>query len=488
MQRDRDVPSLSRRPHVFACILGAMGAVCLVGTLFVPPAQRPLLVAAGSIALVALPILQLMLARRRLAAWGQVEQQLIALGSADGDDAESGEVNTVTLHGIPVGDACSRGWNRLVVASETWNALHDLEASVSEKLRHSGRWASETVLNNIGEGVAVTDLDGKLTVINDALTALIHNDERTELHGRNLLELLGHVAPQATEELQDDLAATSRPASVDLEMQQNGTRHILRCIRRPQFSRDSELVGHVWTLRDVTQQRLAEDMREQFVSTASHELRTPLANIKAYAETLVVSDGIDVEKQKEFCNTIQTEATRLGRFVDDLLEVTRMQAGSLSLDKRETDIARLLEEVCDKLKGQMEQKDIDFQSEFPAKLPKLTVDKDKVFAALVNLLGNAVKYTPEGGQVRFRVETEDPLLSFSVEDTGIGIAPGELEKVFDKFYRSEDERVRSTMGSGLGLAFTKEVARLHGGDVTVHSELNKGTRFTLSIPLGDLVV
>ena len=129
------------------------------------------------------------------------------------------------------------------------------------------------------------------------------------------------------------------------------------------------------------------------------------------------------------------------------------------------------------------RKQIDFELRLPPKMPKLNVDKDKVAASLVNLLGNAIKYTPDEGKVRLEVVVNEHDVEFHVEDTGYGISEEELPKLFEKFFRSDDARVREISGSGLGLAFTQDVARLHGGKVTALSELNKGSRFVMTLPL-----
>jgi two-component system phosphate regulon sensor histidine kinase PhoR len=237
-------------------------------------------------------------------------------------------------------------------------------------------------------------------------------------------------------------------------------------------------------MRDITQQKLAQEMRDQFVDTATHELRTPLANIKAYAETLALAEMIDIEQQKQFLNTINSEATRLARFVDDLLSVSSMELGSLSLNKQVTDFTRMLNEVVTKVRPQIEEKQQTFEIKFPEKLPEPELDKDKIAAVLVNLLGNAVKYTPEGGRVTFRVNITDQQIELSIEDTGVGIAAEELPKVFEKFFRSQDPRVQEQTGTGLGLALAQEVVRLHGGQITVESEINKGSKFSVLLPRG----
>jgi two-component system phosphate regulon sensor histidine kinase PhoR len=256
---------------------------------------------------------------------------------------------------------------------------------------------------------------------------------------------------------------------------------VLRVSRQP--VKNPRIQGQVWCLRDVTQQKLAEKMRDQFIDTATHELRTPLSNIKAYAETLVTFDKIDVEEQKEFCNIINSEVTRLARFVDDLLSISSMEMGSLNIEKQKVETARMFEEVAEKVEPLMQQKNITFAAELPEKMPDVRVDKDKFMAVLVNLLGNAAKYTPAGGSVTMRVKLDESLLQVAVEDTGVGIAAEEVPKVFEKFFRSSDPRVQNETGTGLGLSLATEVVRMHGGEITLESEINQGSTFTITVPV-----
>jgi two-component system phosphate regulon sensor histidine kinase PhoR len=236
-------------------------------------------------------------------------------------------------------------------------------------------------------------------------------------------------------------------------------------------------------VRDITQQKLVEKTRDQFIDVATHELRTPLSNIKAYAETLVTCDAIEVEQQKEFCNIINSEVTRLARFVDDLLSISSMEAGSLVIQRQRTIATRLFAEVLEKVQPLMDQKKLKFEVKIPEKMADLQVDKDKVVAVLVNLLGNAAKYTPAGGRVAMRVVLDEAQLQIFVEDTGLGIAAEELPKVFEKFFRSSDTRVQAETGTGLGLSLAREVVRMHGGDISVESQIDQGTTFTAIIPI-----
>ncbi|MAT15556.1 MAG: histidine kinase, partial [Planctomyces sp.] len=191
----------------------------------------------------------------------------------------------------------------------------------------------------------------------------------------------------------------------------------------------------------------------------------------------------DVEDHKNFCNIINSEATRLARLVDSLLDIKQIEAGSLSISRHETDLMRLIEEVCENVRPLMEQKQLNFDVVIPPKLSKVSVDKDKIVAALVNLLGNAAKYTNDGGDIQFRVEQVGSSIHFHVEDSGIGIREDEIGRIFEQFFRSSDPRVRDIPGNGIGLAYTNEVVELHGGQILIQSEVDRGTLFTVQLPM-----
>jgi PAS domain S-box-containing protein len=343
----------------------------------------------------------------------------------------------------------------------------------------------EQILNTLADGIAVTDENGVITFANSSLCGLFAVGTTGQaLAGKRIEQCLGLKASDSRSAQLLDPSLRGRTLVVEIERAGDASQGMLRVARSPLRSADGKTGGgHVWSIRDVTQQKLADRMRDQFVNAATHELRTPMTNIKAFAEMLADSEVSDVEQQKMFCNTINDEVTRLARFVDDLLHLSRMEVGSTSLRQQLTDMERLLGEVVQKVRPQLEKKGIAFEFDVPARLPELVVDKDKLTVALVNLLGNAAKYTPEGGRVRFHVEVSDSTIRIDVEDTGIGISEEELPKLCNKFFRSADPRVREESGSGLGLSLTSEIVRLHGGKLTIHSELNQGSTFTVMLPL-----
>jgi signal transduction histidine kinase len=513
----------------------------LIGTLRVgvvePSALATLLVAAryGPLAIVG-PLLFMglgaVILRRLVRPVAGVDLQLRRVAAAP-------SIIDCALEQVEVCGAASLGWNRLVEHATAGRKNTDLHERLSESLEGVRQKKLACILNCLTDGVLTTDRDGRITYHNSSALGLLERRQRprtsgdgradregdgdadheggasteeartatiragesetpshakpaapptarqaVSLEGESLLVWLGRnwELPPASPLLQE--AFKQRTVVVELERAGEGPRRVLRVTRSPLFAGpSSEQDCHVWTLRDVTQQKLADEMRTQFVDTATHELRTPLANIKAYAETLALQEMVDLEEQKDFLNTINAEATRLARFVDDLLSVSSMEIGSLSLNRTATDLERLFKGVIGKVKPQMTEKDITFETQFPEKWPEPELDKDKFAATLVNLLGNAVKYTPAGGRVALGVKATGGQLQISVEDTGIGISKEDIPKLFDKFFRSSDPRVLEVTGTGLGLSLANEIVRLHGGRISVESELNKGSTFLVTVPL-----
>lgn len=380
-------------------------------------------------------------------------------------------------------DPVVQGWNAILERLGNEEVESSLDERLAAAVGNIQQQRTEQVLQQLPLPIAVTEGDCQITLSNQAFEAVARGLGAASLEGQNLLEILrlneATNAPELFAKLQH------QKGNLSFEVRRGNSLHdgVLHVVRKTVSDESNDSTQQIWVIRDVTQQLLAEEMRNQFVLTATHELRTPLANIKAYAETLALEDGIDVESQKEFCNIINAEATRLSRFIDELLNISQMEAGSLTLQRHETDLLRLLGEVVENVRPEIDSKSIELEVRLPPKLAKQRIDKDKFAAALVNLLGNAAKYTPENGRILFEVTLEQESVCIQVEDSGIGIAEDELPRVFEKFFRSQDERLAEISGNGLGLAYTQEVVRLHGGRIDVQSELNKGTRFAVTLPI-----
>jgi PAS domain S-box-containing protein len=413
--------------------------------------------------------------RRTAGASSKIEEQLLQLSAAPGAEAAS-------INRLPEIDPTASGWNRLVARVSRQAADANLAASLTRAVGSVREQKAERILNNLPEGIALSDQEGRVLFANRSFSTLL-GITAGQLSESAIDQLLFENHTPPSDELSEQLAQETLPIVFELNRGTEPAGGVLRVARQPLLEEGGQGSTHLWQIRDVTQHKLAEQARNEFVSSAAHELRTPLANIKAYAETLALNEIADLESQKGFLNIINSEATRLARFVDELLNISSLECGALALNRQQTDTLRLLNEAVEKVQSQVQQKGLDFNALIPPKLPALFVDKDKVAAALVNLLGNAVKYTPPGGKISLHVSATAAELCVSVEDTGIGMSPQDMSQVCQKFFRSDDPRVRDIPGSGIGLSLVQEVARSHGGRLEVHSELNKGSKFTLVLPL-----
>ncbi len=257
---------------------------------------------------------------------------------------------------------------------------------------------------------------------------------------------------------------------------------VLRYNIRPVRKEDTS-ASVVIMIEDVTQQRVADEARNSFVAQATHELRTPLTNIRLYVEQAIEVGDSDPAMRVKCLDVINSESRRLERIVGDMLSVSEIEAGSFKLRAGDVRLETLLEELKADFASLAKDKKLTLNFDLPPKLPAIKGDRDKITLALHNLVGNALKYTPEGGTVGVKVVADAQQFCVEVSDTGIGISPEETELIFEKFYRAKDKRIDGITGTGLGLALAREVVRLHGGDISVRSELNKGSTFTLSIPV-----
>ncbi|MCL4507716.1 MAG: ATP-binding protein [Chloroflexi bacterium] len=224
-----------------------------------------------------------------------------------------------------------------------------------------------------------------------------------------------------------------------------------------------------------------EQRRVELIGNVAHELRTPLSSIRSTMEGLI--DGVLPAEPATFLD-VQREVTRLQRLVQDLEELSRAEAGQIQLDLRPTDIAALLRAVTNRLSAQYEDKGVRLDAAIPATLAPLRVDAARMTQVLINLLGNALQYTPAGGTVRVEAAVAGRELRIDVRDTGVGIAAGQLPHVFERFYRVDRSRSRAGGGSGIGLTISKYLVEAHGGRIQADSPgVGRGSTFTVCIPL-----
>ena len=236
----------------------------------------------------------------------------------------------------------------------------------------------------------------------------------------------------------------------------------------------------VVTVTDITQRHRLEVLRRDFVANASHELKTPVAAVRALAETLLTALPDDPEAGRRFAERIGREAERLEVLARDLLDLSRVERGTLDVEP--VDLVGLAKEVADGYTDLAEERRVRLHTELQPQL-SLRGDRAQLGLLVSNLLDNALRHTPAKGTVRIRLEAAEGRAVIQVADTGEGIPAGELSRVFERFYRVDKARARQTGGTGLGLAIVRHVAEAHGGTVRVDSELGRGSSFTVSLPL-----
>lgn len=237
------------------------------------------------------------------------------------------------------------------------------------------------------------------------------------------------------------------------------------------------------------QAQAANQAKTEFMSVASHELKIPMTSIKGYAKLLSLGTGGEItERQKEFLEIISTNVDRMDRLVADLLDVSRIEAGRLHLEMGRVDLREVIETVIQSVKGQIEAKHLNLELNIPSTLPPVWGDHGRLIQILTNLISNAYKYTPSGGQIYIAANGHTDAISpnsvaISVRDTGVGISTEDQHKLFTKFFRADDPRVRDVPGTGLGLSITKSLIETHGGEIWCQSESGQGTTFTFTLPI-----
>ena len=317
-------------------------------------------------------------------------------------------------------------------------------------------------------------------------------------HGRGILEGVQQQRCENTEALKllrdcnhlvHSLQETSRRATaahryleLDLPNDNGSTVAYRASIKTLTNGESSEVIGAVACLTDISSHRELQKKHAEFVSNVSHEMKTPLAGIRAYIELLMEDDAEDPKTRQEFLGIIDSQATRLQRLIDNLLNIARIEAGVVSVSKKPQSLNSILEESVEIIKVQAEQKNIALKVELSSMYLGVYVDRDMIMQTAINLLSNAVKYTPSGGAVTLRSFMDEPYISFSVADTGVGLSEEDQAKVFEKFYRvKKDSKMAS--GTGLGLPLAKHIVEdVHSGRLMLTSVEGQGSTFSVSLP------
>jgi two-component system phosphate regulon sensor histidine kinase PhoR len=387
-------------------------------------------------------------------------------------------------------------------------ALNTMTTELREtlhRLETEGRRV-RTIMESMAEGLLVIDGRGRISLVNPAAEAML-GLKRDAALGQTPLEA---VRSHDLDELLKAAPSQEGGASAEITLAYP-RRRILAGTAVAIRDAGGAMQGTVLVFRDITRLKRLEEARMEFVVNVSHELRTPLTAIRGYAETLL-DDGLkDREEARKFLEIIHRHAERLGRLLNDLLDLSNIELDRTPLSIRPLGVAEAVRQAVAMLAPQAERKAVRLATEFPDALSPVLADRDRLLQILVNLIDNAVKYTPEGGSVTVTArqvnlstgQIVDPgrrigeltprpidhgdLVEITVEDTGIGIPAKDLPRITERFYRVDKARSRDLGGTGLGLAIVKHLVQAHHGTLAIESEPGKGTRVRVVLPSATVV-
>ena len=335
----------------------------------------------------------------------------------------------------------------------------------------------ETVIDNLNDGVMILDSSNRVLAMNHIIEQLL-SLKREDIKGKHLRECPCNngIFTFILENYESIDKLVEKTADIDVGLSN------LRVSYKTLIRSDGNSCGSLLTAKDITSQKLADKAKMEFLSHVSHELTAPIDNIKGYTERLVKGEADDRGALMEFSNIVNEEADRLTSLINNLLNISKIEMGSLPLSKSMTRTKDFIENIF-KIATVQKKKDIKYDLIVPGKVSPINIDKEIMGTVLMNLIGNAIKYTPEHGRVTLRVEEDGDKLMIHVIDTGIGISGKDIPHIFDKFYRSSDEQVKKQAGHGLGLAIARQIAELHGGEIKVISKKGEGSQFTVVLPI-----
>jgi len=349
----------------------------------------------------------------------------------------------------------------------------------SQSTTEAERRKLDSVLSNMTDGVIATDRKGRIILINDPALELLHISRDITL-GRPIASVLGIDQEYSFEDL------IHMNDAINLDFSTADAPYILRANFSVIQKETGFINGLITVLHDITEQEKIEMERREFVSNVSHELRTPLTTMRSYLEALIDGAWKDDNIAPTFLNVTQTETERMIRLVNDLLQLSRMDSSNYKLNKDIVLFNSFFNRIIDRFE-MSKSENVAFERLLPETSYYVEIDTDKVTQVIDNVISNAIKYSPDGGNVRFGFTVQGNMLKVMISDDGMGIPKENVGRIFDRFYRVDRARARSMGGTGLGLAIAREMIEAHGGKIWAESEEGYGTTvfFTLPYELDD---
>ncbi len=346
------------------------------------------------------------------------------------------------------------------MARSLHDAMQDMEAE---------RNKLNTLFLHMTDGVAAFDAGGHILHMNPAAEKML---DMTFSPALTFSQVFHEVERPASEET----------VTVDYAVQDRSYQVFFAALNTP-----GEPQGTMAVIHDVTEQHQLEETRREFVANVSHELRTPLTSIKSYTETLLETEDLPPELRSKFLTVVNNEADRMARIVKDLLTLSRLDNGRLDMNFMRFPVDRLMNSVYDAMLFEAQNHRHELKLELDDGLPEIDGDRDRIEQVVVNIVANAVKYTPDGGRIVMAARNVKDGVEIAVTDNGTGIPKEDLPRLFERFYRVDKARSRERGGTGLGLAIAQEIVRYHNGTIRVESKLGVGTRMTVFLPLRQIV-
>jgi two-component system, OmpR family, sensor histidine kinase VicK len=358
--------------------------------------------------------------------------------------------------------------------ARTFNHMND-ELRQAHMRTEGERRKLSSVLSHMSDGVIATDRNGAITLMNAPAESLIGRSA-DEVRGQFLIEVLN------LNEKIVDITEIQETGSIIIDMSDDDQYLLLRCNFSIVQDEYEQISGFITVISDVTEQEQIEQERREFVSNVSHELRTPLTTMRSYLEALTDGAWKDEGIAPHFLDVTQQETDRMIRLVNDLLQLSRMDSSNYTMEWQRIDFTEFFHHVIDRF-DMNKREDIHFERYLPKGEAIVTVDQDKMMQVLDNIISNAIKYSPDGGTIRFRLRKDSQKLLISISDEGMGIAHEKLDKIFERFYRTDKARTRKLGGTGLGLAIAKDLVDAHHGVIWAESKEGRGTTVLFTIPL-----
>lgn len=385
-------------------------------------------------------------------------------------------------------DELVKGNFRARIHQKTSGKMSDLSNQINELARNLSdlsiqeKMQSEqlsTIVNNTESGIILIDEKGYIHYVNRKFLEMFGKDSK-DYNGHLYYDVLEqeeiHESVQEAYLYEKNVRVTFNWKDVLNQVQH------LRVVSAPIFDERRLLKGAVVVLYDVTDLKKLDLMRKDFVANVSHELRTPITSIKGFAETLLDGAMDTPETRAEFIQIIYKESERVGLLVEDLLTLSRLEHDGFYLRESLIQIDEIIESFMPLARQKAEKRSIQFDTDIQEGI-SLTADGKKIKQVLINLIDNAISYTKESGVIKLTIKTVENNLLIEVKDTGIGIAPDAISRLFERFYRVDQARSRNTGGTGLGLAIVKHIVELHDGRIEIESVLGEGTTFQVYIPM-----